>query len=105
MKETFTNLMHSNRPKDVCLVEFYKLLQNSASDKYQNILDHAKRMACIFGSTYVCEQLFSKMKFTKNKLRTSITDENLNASLRIASSNFKADIVNLSREKQQHPSH
>ena len=104
MKEIYTNLMTSKRPKDECLIEFYKMyLQNS--DNYPNIMEHARKMACIFGSTYVCEQLFSKMKFIKNKLRTLLNDVNLNSTLRLASSSFKADIDKLSREKHNQPSH
>ena len=104
MKEVFTDLMRSKRPKDVCLLEFYQIYINN-SDKYPNIVDHAKKMSCIFGSTYVCEQLFSKMKFTKSKMRTRITDTNLNATLRLASSKFKPDIEKISRQKQHQPSH
>ena len=78
---------------------------SQSSGKYPNIIEHDKRMPCIFGSTYVCEQLFLKMKFTKNKMRARITDDNLNATLRLASSGFKADIEKLAHRKQHHPSH
>ena len=98
MKGAFRDLILSNRPKDETLVEFYKLYLQS-SGKYPNIIEHAKRMSCIFGSTYVCEQLFSKMKFTKNKMRARITDDNFLQHC-LASSGFKADIEKLSHGKQ-----
>ena len=36
---------------------------------YSHLYDNAKRVMCMFGSTYCCDQLFSKMNYTKNKLR------------------------------------
>ena len=68
-------------------------------------MNHAKKMASIFGSTYTCEQLFSKMKHCKSQTRSNITDEHLNDSLRLATSKLKPNIGKLAREKQHHPSH
>jgi hypothetical protein len=45
-----------------------------------------------FGSTYACEQLFSRMKNVKSKVRTQLTEAHLRHSLRIASSRIKAGI-------------
>ena len=104
MKDTYYELMKSMRAKDICLLEFYKRHMQPAGT-YLNLTDHAKKMACIFGSTYSCEQLFSKMKFTKNKMRTCLTDSHLDGSLRLASSSLKPNIVKLSKEKQYQPSH
>ena len=74
-------------------------------DSYPMLIDHAKKMANIFGSTYVCEQLFSKMKFTKNKMRTNLTDDHLNESLRLATSSLNPNIEKLSKEKLRQPPH
>ena len=76
-----------------------------STDKYPNIMDHAKKMASIFGSTYTCEQMFSRMKFTKSQQRSTITDEHLNDCLRVATSKLRPNIIKLAREKQYHPSH
>ncbi|XP_055865680.1 general transcription factor II-I repeat domain-containing protein 2B-like [Biomphalaria glabrata] len=38
----------------------------------------------MFGSTYVCEQFFSRMKINKTALRSRLTDEHLRATLRLA---------------------
>ena len=104
MKEMFKDLMQSPRPKNETLLEFYeKYIQNS--NKYPSIMNHAKKMASIFGSTYTCEQLFSKMKHCKSQTRSNITDEHLNDSLRLATSKLKPNIGKLAREKQHHPSH
>ena len=55
------------------LVDFYKLCEK----KYPNLSRHAKRMTSLFGSTYCCEQFFSKMKLTKTRCRSQLTDEHL----------------------------
>ena len=90
--------------KFISLLEFYhKYVQEAGS--YENLIDHAKRMATIFGSTYVCEQLFSKMKFTKGKMRTQLTDAHLNGIFRVATSKLKPDISKLTHEKRHQVSH
>ena len=62
LKEKFGN---------VSLLEFYK--DYLPRDKYSNFHNHALLMSSVFGSIYICEQLFSRMKHTKNKNRTKIT--------------------------------
>ena len=48
-------------------LEFFK--RHIPRAEFPTISDHARRIAAIFGSTYVCEQLFSKMKYgIKNNL-------------------------------------
>ena len=37
----------------------------------------------MFGSTYVCEQLFSFMKSTKTSQRTRLTDEHLSSLIKV----------------------
>ena len=61
---------------------------------------------CMFGSTYCCEQLFSKMNYTKNKLRTRLSDRRLNDVLQISSTKLPVDFNALAiAQKQHHPSH
>lgn len=43
------------------------------------------RVLSMFGSTYLCEQLFSLMKINKSKHRSRLTNEHLQSTLRIAS--------------------
>ena len=50
---------------DVPLMTFYK--QHLAPDDFPFLLKHAKMIACVFGSTYTCEQLFSLMKIAKTR--------------------------------------
>lgn len=94
LKEKFGN---------VSLLEFYK--DCLPRDKYPNFHNHALLMCSAFGSTYICEQLFSRMKQAKNKNRTKITDRHLENALRIATSSIEPDIDLLVQQKQIHPSH
>ena len=104
LKAKFDDLMQKTYQKNNVLIEFYQgLLQSAVA--CPNLLDHAKKMACMFGSTYVCEKLFSKMKYTKNKHRARLTDEHLNDCLLLASSEMKPNYKIISKDKQHHPSH
>jgi len=68
---------------DVGIPEFYLYLQQ---DRFPNLHSQALRIIAMFGSTYLCEQFFSLMKFNKSSTRTKLTDEHLQATLRLASS-------------------
>uniref|UniRef100_A0ABM5FVD0 General transcription factor II-I repeat domain-containing protein 2A-like n=1 Tax=Pogona vitticeps TaxID=103695 RepID=A0ABM5FVD0_9SAUR len=87
----------------VSLMDFYKVYV--PREKYPSLHNHALFMSLLFGSTYICEQLFSRMKHTKNKTRTKISDEHLEHSLRIATSSIKANMDALVAEKQCQASH
>ncbi|XP_076820935.1 general transcription factor II-I repeat domain-containing protein 2-like [Clavelina lepadiformis] len=54
--------------------------------KYPNLKTNAQKYASVFGSTYVCEALFSKMIRIKNKYRNRLTDDHLKQLLHTASS-------------------
>ncbi|KAK3929555.1 General transcription factor II-I repeat domain-containing protein 2B [Frankliniella fusca] len=68
----------------VILNEFYFSL---CKKKYGNISNHAMKMFALFSLSYICEQLFSLMKYAKSKFRSRLTDENLLSQLRIMSRN------------------
>ena len=85
------------------LIDYYKQL--STIPDFSGLVVHAKKIACSFGSTLVCEQLFSEMKFTKNPLRNRITGSHLHDVLRITTSGLKPDIASLAKERQHQTSH
>lgn len=90
--------------EDVSLLDFYtKYIYPNG--KYPNLVNHAKRMTSLFGSTYQCEQLFSKLKYTKNNLRTRLTDSHLNNVLLLASTGLTPNIEKLSSSKEHQVSH
>ena len=101
---TFSRTLLKKSEDRLPLLDFYKHYVHEAGS-YPKLVDHAKKIACIFGSTYVCEQLFSKMKFTKNKYRSRLTDSHLNDILCICTSGFTANIEKIVKKKQHHVSH
>ncbi|XP_077480640.1 general transcription factor II-I repeat domain-containing protein 2A-like [Stigmatopora argus] len=53
-----------------------------------------KRTMCLFGSTYLCEKLFSTLNFNKSKYRSRLTDEHLQALLRVSTaSSLKPNVT------------
>ena len=84
------------------LVMFYK---NHVCGKYPNLEQHAKKFVSLFGSTYCCEQFFSRMKFTKNRYRCQLTDEHLTSQLRVATTSVKADIDKMCKNTKFQVSH
>ena len=50
-----------------------------------------QKYLAFFGSRYICETIFSLFKITKSENRSRITDDNLEAVLRIATSEFSID--------------
>ena len=79
----------------ITLVDVYK--------KY--LLERGLYPRLMFGSTYTREQLFSKMKFTKCKLRSRISGAHLQNVLLLALSDFSPDVEKLSQSKQHQVSH
>lgn len=75
---------------EVGIPEFYTFLSR---ERFPRLLAAAARIIAMFGSTYVCEQFFSSMKVNKSVLRSRLTDEHLQATLRLVSSHkFKPNI-------------
>ncbi|XP_060875738.1 general transcription factor II-I repeat domain-containing protein 2-like [Metopolophium dirhodum] len=83
-----------------------KIFYSSLSEiDFKGIKSFPKKMITAFGSTYICEQTFSILKFRKNKYCSRLSDEHLNAVLRISTSNLKADINELAGKIQPQKSH
>ena len=88
--------------KDYSLLEFYKRLPEQSFPK---IKDLARKKMSLFGSTFICEQLFTKMKHTKSKTRSRLTDCHLENSLRVAASSIAPKIDTLVKKHQAQISH
>ena len=100
IKTVFPKTLLKKKEDKLPLVEFYRSYVHAAGS-YPKLTDHAMKMSCIFGSTYVCEQLFSKMKLTKNKHRTNLTDSHLNELLCLSSTSLTPDIDKIIKKKKQ----
>ena len=57
--------------------EFYR--KYVPSEKFLKLKKNAARIISLFGSTYVCEQMFSRMKHVKNKTRSLVIWSNARA--------------------------
>ncbi|CAL1571780.1 unnamed protein product [Knipowitschia caucasica] len=61
----------------------------------------SRMFMCLFGSTYLCEKLFSTMNFNKSKFRSRLKDENLKATLRVSvASSLKPNVSQLCERKR-----
>ena len=80
--------------------------QSLCAEKFPSIKKHAAKMMSIFGTTYVCEQSFSCMKIAKRKHRSSLTDFNMQALMKITTSNFTPDFKKIVKDCERlHSSH
>uniref|UniRef100_A0A1A8V9L8 SPIN-DOC-like zinc-finger domain-containing protein n=2 Tax=Nothobranchius TaxID=28779 RepID=A0A1A8V9L8_NOTFU len=75
------------------------------TEKYKGVCTAAMKVACMFGSTYLCESAFSDMNFIKSKHRTRLTDAHLHNSVRVAVSSYTPDYSKLVNSMQCQVSH
>jgi len=84
-------------------IEFYN--SYVTKEKFFNLRNLAQKVVSAFGSTYTCESFFSKMKLTKHKTRTNMTDVNLQHQLRCANTQIEIDLQKLSETVEKQISH
>jgi hypothetical protein len=75
--------------KNENLISFYDKLEDSY---YPILKNNARKIISIFGSTYLCEQTFSKLKYIKSKNRSRLTDLHLENYLQIGLSKLKPNL-------------
>ena len=75
------------------------------SRNFSKYIAHVQRIVAMFGGTYCCEQLFSKMKCTKSPLRSLLSDRHINGIPLLSSSTIEPDIDKLLHGKQHQPYH
>ena len=73
--------------------------------EYPNLQELARKTLILFGSAYVCEAGFLRMKCLKNKCRTRLSDCNLECGLRLMISSEPPNFASLSEEVQDQESH
>jgi len=85
------------------LVSFYKGVKQQDFPKLHAL---ALKFLSMFGTSYVCELLFSFMKLTKSKHRATMCDSTLQSLLRIQTSKtIQPNLSKIVQAKQGHPSH
>jgi hypothetical protein len=82
---------------NVDLKEFYSLLPK---EKFPKIRSFAYQMFSLFGSTYVCEQVFSTMNINKSKYRSRLGQHHLTSVLKVSTSKVQPRISSLSKNKR-----
>ena len=74
-------------------------------EKYANIKRAALKVLSIFGSTYVCESVFSILNHVKSRQRSVLTDTHVKELLRVATMEYKPDLKEIDKEKECQNSH
>lgn len=72
--------------------DFFKLL---SKERFPKLRDFGLKMTSMFGSTYICESVFSSMKFIKNHNRSNLTDSSLRHLMRLSTTELEVDIPSL----------
>ncbi|GBM99966.1 hypothetical protein AVEN_217494-1 [Araneus ventricosus] len=78
---------------------------NSLPECYSEVKKLVYGVLTIFGSTNSCEQAFSCMNIIKNKVRSRITNKNLESCLKLKTTSYKPDLIKLSKDMQSQCSH
>ncbi|XP_076033002.1 general transcription factor II-I repeat domain-containing protein 2A-like [Oratosquilla oratoria] len=78
---------------------------NALPDSYRNMKTYAFGVLSIFGSTYLCEQIFSNMNHIKSKYCTRLTDESLQSCVKIKVTSYMPDVEKLTSDVQKQKSH
>uniref|UniRef100_H3ASZ0 HAT C-terminal dimerisation domain-containing protein n=1 Tax=Latimeria chalumnae TaxID=7897 RepID=H3ASZ0_LATCH len=84
------------------LMAFNKVIDQA---EFPNLRDHALKMTALFGSGDICEQAFSMMNLTKSKLRSALTDEDLQSVMRLAMIELQPNIQGTASQKKCNISH
>ena len=77
----------------------------SAPEKCSCLRDIAVVLLSVFGSKYLCEQVFSHMKHVLSPTRSQLTTEHYEACLQLKVTYYKPQITELSQAKQGQGSH
>ena len=83
-------------------IEFWKSVPMK---KYHNVKRAALKILSMFGSTYVCESVFSTLKHVKSKHRSVLTDTHVKELLRVATTEYKPDLKRIVQGKECQKSH
>ena len=89
--------------KNSSLLDFYK--NYVSREKYPGIFKYAMFMILLFGSTYLCKQVFCRMKYTKSLERSQLSDSQLEDTQRVATTTFEPDSMKLVGSKKCQVSH
>lgn len=78
-------------------MEFWKIVPN---ERYPNVKQATVKLVSMFGSTYMCESLFSTLKQVKSKHCSVLTDTQVKELLRVATTEYKPDLTKIVETKE-----
>ncbi|XDV12097.1 hypothetical protein PO909_000834 [Leuciscus waleckii] len=77
----------------------------SVPDKFCCLRKIALALLTVFGSTYLCEHIFSQMKSVLSPSRSRLTTDHSEACVQLKVTKYEPQIMELSKEKQDQGSH
>ena len=63
---------------------------------------YAQMIIALIGSTYPCEQLFTKVIFAKSKMHSKLTNAHLECAMRLVGTHIQLDVQGLVKKAQHH---
>ena len=95
--EIQSNSILKEKYLEVGIPEFFSYIP----ENFKTYRMFVSRIMAMFGSTYLCEQLFSFMKLTKNAHRTRLTDANLSSLVKVGTAQeIQPDLSKLTTNKR-----
>ena len=76
--------------------DFYKYLN---AKEFPNLKQFACKFISMFGTTYMCEQTFSRMKYLKSKYRAYLSDDHLQSLVVIGETDFNPNYKEILQKK------
>uniref|UniRef100_A0A3B1J491 SPIN-DOC-like zinc-finger domain-containing protein n=1 Tax=Astyanax mexicanus TaxID=7994 RepID=A0A3B1J491_ASTMX len=105
LETEFTNRFVDFKSSPLWVTKFAELRKQLESTPVQQHGSIALALLSVFGSTYLCEQVFSHMKSVLSPIRSRLTTDNSESCLQLKVTNYKPQIRKLSKEKQGQGSH
>lgn len=93
--------MNKLQPEDQLILKTW----NALPVTYHTLRRVSIAVLTMFGSTYSCEQSFSHLKNIKSNLRSRLTDESLNACVKLNLTKYQPDYKTISKSMQHQKSH
>ncbi|KAG7475965.1 general transcription factor II-I repeat domain-containing 2-like [Solea senegalensis] len=93
--------MKKLQPEDQLIIKTWSALPVT----YDTLKRVSIAVLTMFGSTYSCEQSFSHLKNIKSNLRSRLTDESLNACMKLNLTKYQPDYKAISKSMQHQKSH
>ncbi|GLD68387.1 general transcription factor II-I repeat domain-containing protein 2-like protein [Lates japonicus] len=93
--------MKKLQPEDQLIIKTW----NTLPVTYHTLQRVSIAVLTMFGSTYACEQSFSHLKNIKSNLRSRLTDESLNACMKLNLTKYQPDYKAISKSMQHQKSH